>query len=121
MDLEAENRGTLKQGDRVRWQVGVPESGRLFTIRVDEGRVAFYASTETTAPNAAFYQWIIQTASSASVFIVPRSDREKRLVKRQIIDSANETLITVYTTIEGLDNSNTFTLTGGKQLLDFGK
>ena len=116
MVINEENRGSLERDEQVRWQIDVPETGRLVVIEVDQGEVVFYASTETTAPNEAFYQWKLRTSSSASVFIKPTAGRESNRRRRQIEPSSNvtENLIPVYTTVVGLGSNNIFTLTGGK-------
>ncbi len=109
VSLEGENEGSLDQGEQIRWQFDVPESGSLFNLQVDQGTIIFYASTETTAPSEAFYQWKIETSSSRSVFIKPVQIRRN---KRSA--SINETLIPVFTTLLGQAGMNTFTLTSGK-------
>ena len=118
VELEEENRGSLEEGEQIRWQFEVPESGALLTLEVDQGEVVFYASTQTTSPNEALHQWKIQTSSSESVFIIPTTQSQgskKRSIRRQLkFNNMNETLVTVYTTLFGLDRRNTFTLTSSK-------
>ena len=117
--IDEENRGSLERDEQVRWQIDIPETGKLIVIEVEQGEVAFYASTETTAPNEAFYQWKLRTSSSSSVFIQPTAGRESNRRRRQIGPNSNMTdnLIPVYTTVMGLGSKNTFTLTGGKYSL----
>ncbi len=73
---------------------------------MDQGNLIFYASTETTAPSEAFYQWKIETSSSRSVYIRPEQRRRN-----------DETFIPVFTTLLGQAGRNTFTLTSGKMCL----
>ncbi len=111
VSLESKNNGSLDQGEQIRWQFDVPESGKLFILEVNQGNVIFYASAETTAPSEAFYQWKIEleTNSSGSVYIRPEQRRRK---KRSA--SVSETSIPVFTTLLGQAGRNTFTLTSGK-------
>ena len=102
--MSENNEGQLEEGEQIRWQFEVPDSGTYFMLEVDEGEVIFYASTLTTSPNEAFYEWRVQTSSSTFVFISPR-----RVVKRNA-EAVNETFTTVYTALFGLNVNNTFTL-----------
>ena len=109
----------MEEGEEIRWNFTVPESGTLFSLQVDQGEIVLYASTKTTAPNEAFYQWKIVTSSSKSIFIKPRvhENGKKGLTGKQIgpaVNSMNVTAIPVFTTLLGLDERNTFTLTSGK-------
>ncbi len=109
VSLEGEKKGSLGQGEQIRWQFDVPSSGTHFNLRVDQGNVIFYASTETTAPSEALYQWKIETSSSRSVCIRPEQRRREKRNAR-----TNETFIPVFTTLLGQAGRNTFTLTSGK-------
>ena len=109
VELQAENSGSLEQGEQIRWQVQVPESGTFLTVEVDDGEVALYASTETTSPNEAYYQWKIQTSNTKSVFINPSSNSNSP--QKRNTEASNETLVIVFIAILGLDGSNMFTLT----------
>ena len=121
VELEAENTGSLEEGEQIRWQLEVPETGAHFSIEVGQGEVVFYASIEITAPNEAFHQWTLQTSSLETVFINPVSQSEqgsKHLVGQQTsVNNTNKTTVTVYTTFLGLGAANTFTLTSGKTQL----
>ena len=97
------NNGSLQQGEQIRWQFKVPETGRTFSLKVNQGRVVMYASTKTTAPNDAFYEWMISTSSASQVRINP--------VKAEIA-STNVT-VPVYMTFSGLEELNTFSLQSG--------
>ena len=94
----------LEQGEQIRWQVQVPDCGTYFILEVDEGEVAFYASTQITSPNEAFYEWTIQTPFNTTVFIQPRT------VENQTADAVNKTFTVVYTALFGMNTNNTFTL-----------
>ena len=115
MGISEENRGSLEENEEVRWQIGIPETGRLVTITAEQGEVVFYASTETTAPNEAFHQWKLRTSSSASIFINPTAGTDSNRKRREIVPTSNVTdnLIPVYTTVVGLSSNNSFTLIGG--------
>ena len=109
---DAVNNGTLDQGGQARWEYPVPQSGLAFKIDVTLGRVVFYASSDTTAPNEAIYQWKIEVSfGSRTINILPvlQSDGVTRS------STANQTIIPIYTAIVGLEAKNVFSLsTSGK-------
>ena len=108
MVIDEENRGSLERDEQVRWQIDITETGKLIVIEVEQGEVAFYASTETTTPSEAFFQWRLRTSSSSSVFIQPIAGRESNRRRRQTGPNSNVTdnLIPVYTTVVGLGSKN---------------
>ncbi len=108
--LKAVNRALLDQGEQVRWQLDVPESGTVLNLNVEQGSVVMYASTTTTSPNEAFYEWKAETSSSASVVLRPMAQNRERGKRNIEIISRNQTTIPVYVAISGLDSSNNFTL-----------
>lgn len=112
--FEEDSQGSLQEGEQVRWQYDVPESGATFELSVVQGTIVFYASTLTTSPNEAFHEWKAQTSDSTSVFIKPTlaSDRNERSLRDANLDSsqdANATAV-VYVALFGQDMNNTFTL-----------
>lgn len=118
--LEAVNRGSLDQGEQVRWQFDVPEEGTAFNLQVDQGRVEMYASTQTTAPSEAFYEWRAATSSSARVFIKPMIQNEEQRKKRNDeVSNLNQTTTPVYMALFGLDTNNTFTLQSGEFVFSY--
>ena len=102
--MSEETQGELEEGEQIRWQFQVPDSGTYFTLEVDEGEIAFYASTKITSPNEAFYEWMIQTPFNTTVFIRPGT------VENQNAETMNTTFTTIYTALFGLTPNNTFTL-----------
>ena len=112
MTASAVNSGTLGQGGQARWEYPVPESGLTFKIDVTQGRVVFYASSDTTAPNEAIYQWKIEVSfGSRTIKILPMVPSDD--VTRS--STANQTMVPIYTAIVGLEAKNVFSLsTGGK-------
>ncbi|XP_064382743.1 collagen alpha-5(VI) chain-like isoform X2 [Halichondria panicea] len=106
----AVNSGTLDQGGQARWEYPVPQSGLDFKIDVTLGRVVFYASSDTTAPNEAIYQWKIEVSfGSRTINILPvlQSDGVTRS------STANQTIIPIYTAIVGLEAKNVFSISNG--------
>ena len=67
-------------------------------MNVRNGAVLVYASDQTTTPNEAFYDWMIETDGYSAVFLDPND------VNRTVGD-------TVYVTIEGEDTDNDFAFT----------
>ena len=115
VSLEDTNRGSLDQGEQVRWQFDVPEEGTAFNLQVEQGRIVMYASTQTPSPSEAFYEWKAETSSSTRVFINPTSRNAGR-TKRNTEISRNQTTIPVYMALTGLDEENTFALESGELL-----
>ncbi len=110
MTANAVNSGTLDQGGQARWEYPVPQSGLDFKIDVTLGRVVFYASSDTTAPNEAIYQWKIEVSfGSRTINILPvlQSDGVTRS------STANQTIIPIYTAIVGLEAKNVFSISNG--------
>ena len=73
------------------------DEGVTIKVNVTNGTVTVYASDQTTTPNEAFYDWMIETDGYSDVYLDPND------VNRTIGD-------TVYVAIEGEDPDNDFTL-----------
>ena len=73
-----------------------PDEGVTIKVNVTNGSVIVYASDQTTTPNEAFYDWMIETDGYADVFLDPDD------VNRTVGDS-------IYVAIEGEDPENDFT------------
>ena len=75
-----------------------PDEGVTIKVNVTNGTVVVYASDQTTTPNEAFYDWMVETDGYSDVFLDP--------------DDVNRTVgDTVYVAIEGEDTDNDFTFT----------
>ena len=75
-----------------------PDEGVTIKVNVTNGRVVVYASDQTTTPNEAFYDWMIESDGYSDIFLDP--------------DDVNRTVgDTVYVAIEGEDTDNDFTFT----------
>ena len=75
--------------------------GVTIHLNVTNGSIVLYASDQTPTPNEAFYDWMIETDGYSDVFLDPHLPHG---INRTIGD-------TVYVAIEGVDESNNFTLT----------
>lgn len=106
-------RGSLDQGEQVRWQFDVPEEGITFSLRVEQGRMVMYASTQTTSPSEAFYEWKAETSSSTWVFIKPTS-QDAHMKHNSEINNLIKRAIPVYMALIGLNEKNTFALKRGE-------
>ena len=96
--------GSLQQGEQVRWQFDVPVNGITFSLTVNEGRVECYASTQTTAPNDAFYEWKLATSSTSSVRIMPSPGSNANM------NGFDNATVPVFMTIIGTNELNAFSL-----------
>ena len=73
------------------------DEGVTIKVNVTNGTITVYASDQTTTPNEAFYDWMIETDGYSDVFLDP--------------DDVNRTIgDTVYVAIEGEDTDNDFIL-----------
>ena len=108
------NSGELDRDEVIRWQFTIPGCGVSFNLTVQEGDVILYASTETTAPNEAIYQWRIEVSTSSNSvgvinIIPPLGDNA--------VNCSSVTNVTVFTTIVGINVTNMFTVsTDGKYI-----
>lgn len=72
------------------------------------GLVVLYASNKIQNPNEAFYDWRLETRTSADVYISPDDlEESSSLTKRQVLQSLNTT---IFISIEGQSGINNFTL-----------
>ena len=75
-----------------------PDEGLTLKVDVDEGSVVLYASDIIETPNEALYDWKVETDGYDDVFIDPAD------LDRPVLGNS------VYVSIEGLEDSNTFTI-----------
>ncbi len=127
------NNGKLERGKQARWEFTISECGVSFNLTAQEGNVVLYASTETTAPNEAMYQWRIEVSATSNppfevTNIIPplennafnSSSVKARAVhcgsrRRRMTHLGHRTEVTVFTTIVGVKNTNVFSVsTSGK-------
>lgn len=106
------------RGDRVRYQYTIRESGVIIRLCVTEGRVILYASVNLPNPNRALNSFTLDPNTAHSVqcedvFVSPevisRRPRQQSVKKRQVPTSEDNDII-LYVTIEGIDDSSSFTL-----------
>ena len=99
--------GKLEREEQVRWEFIISECGVSFNLTAREGGVVLYASTETTAPNEAIYQWRIEVSASSNSFevtnIVPP-------LENITVSCSSEAHVTVFTTIVGENDTNVFSV-----------
>ncbi len=107
------NNEKLEREEQVRWEFTISECGMSFNLTAQEGGVVLYASTETTAPNEAIYQWRIEVSATSNppfevTNIVP-------LLENNTLSCSSEAHVTVFTTIVGENDTNVFSVsTNGK-------
>ena len=99
----------LDEGELSFFQFSLPAQGMTFQLQVQKGRVVMYASNKIRNPSAALYDVRLETHSIASAYLSPSDfefdapDSSSR--KRQA--TANTT---IFVSVEGLDNINSFVL-----------
>ena len=99
--------GTLEQNQVAYFQFTLPEEGLTLKLEVQTGLVILYASNKIQNPNEAFYDWKLETSSSADVYISPDDlEVSPSLTKRQVLQSLNTT---IFISIEGQSGTNNFT------------
>lgn len=100
--------GTLQQNQVAFFQFTLPEEGLTLRLEVQTGLVVLYASNKIQNPNEAFYDWRLETRTSADVYISPDDlEESSSLTKRQVLQSLNTT---IFISIEGQSGINNFTL-----------
>ena len=104
MPSNSTNNGKLERGELARWRFTISECGVSFNLTAQEGDVVLYASTETTAPNEAIYQWRIEVSASSNsvevINIIPLGD--------DAVNCSSEANVTLFTTIVGVNDTNAF-------------
>ena len=102
--------GTLEQNQKAFFQFALTEEGLTLKLEVQVGFIVLFASSKIQNPNGAFYDWRLETRSSADVYISQDDlDETSSVAKRQVLQSSNST-INVYISIEGQSGINNFTL-----------
>ena len=69
------------------------------------GLIVLFASNKIRTPNEAFYDWRLETRSSADIYI--SLEGISSIGKRQVLQSVNTT---IFVSIEGQSVTNNFTL-----------
>ncbi len=114
MDIEDTIEGTLDGGEVSFFQYLLPTSGMTLRLRTQQGRVVLYADDTIQNPNAAFYDYKLETGGSDDVYIDPGAfgigiGRRRRQASNNSIDSGF-TDTTIYVSVEGMEGSNSFEL-----------
>ena len=78
---------------------------RTLRLEVEIGLIVLFASNKIRNPNEAFYDWRLETRSSADIYI--SLEGISSIGKRQVVQSANTT---IFVSIEGQSVTNNFTL-----------
>jgi len=103
---------TLDGGELSFFQLPLPVDGMTFQLQVQQGRIVLYASSRIRNPSAALYDVRLETDSTADAYLDPSdfedSSSQSSLVKRQATSNFTDT--TIFVSIEGLDNMNSFVL-----------
>ena len=97
--------GTLQQNQAAFFQYTLPEEGLTLRLEVEIGLIVLFASNKIRNPNEAFYDWRLETRSSADIYI--SLEGISSIGKRQVVQSANTT---IFVSIEGQSVTNNFTL-----------
>lgn len=100
--------GNLDIGESIRYQYQLPEDGMTIMICVRNGNIVLYASTKTTSPNSAFYDYKLDVSGQSSkdevcddVYIDSSTGRKRDL-------SSEPANITLYVSLNGRDDYNEF-------------
>ena len=93
---------TLEQNQVAFFQFNLPEEGLTLRLEVRVGLVVLFASNKIQNPNEAFYDWKLETSSSADVYISLEG-----ITKQQVLQSVNAT---IFISIKGQSGVNNFTL-----------
>ena len=93
---------TLEQNQVAFFQFNLPEEGLTLRLEVRIGLVVLFASNKIQNPNEAFYDWKLETSSSADVYISLEG-----ITKQQVLQSMNAT---IFISIKGQSGVNNFTL-----------
>ena len=93
---------TLEQNQVAFFQFILPEDGLTLRLEVRIGLVVLFASNKIQNPNEAFYDWKLETSSSADVYISLEG-----ITKQQIQQFVNTT---IFISIRGQSGVNNFTL-----------
>ena len=87
---------TLEQNQTAFFQYTLPEEGLTLKLVVETGLIVCFASNRIEIPNEAFYDFRVETSSSADVYIN--------------LDNLQDNSSTIYISIEGQSGINNFTL-----------
>lgn len=102
------------------FQYQLPEEGMTVRLRVESGQAVLYASHRIRNPSSAFYDFRLQTGSTADVFVDPveleggvgatRAEVAGRRKRRQEEGSRGFTNTTLYVSVEGLQDDSRLVL-----------
>ena len=105
--------GTLKNGQKTRFEIPVPIEGLTIKLCVLEGHVIFYASCTIPNPNDALhdsnYEAINITCSDAFIRPYDSNDTTSNRASRQV-DSTQSSSNLLYISLEGGREENEFVL-----------
>ena len=112
--------GTTQRNQVAYFQYQLPVEGMTIRLKMDSGRAELYATHMLRNPSSAFYDYHFSTHSNADVYIDPselegsNNDTMRRRVKREQeereVVSTNLTNVTLFVSIKGLDENNSFIL-----------
>ena len=88
-------------------QYQLPDEGMTLHLRIIAGRVVLYTSTTMHSPNSAFYDIRLETQSDGDVFISPE---QTVTGGGGIARDMGSNLTTIFITIEGLLENNSYVL-----------
>lgn len=110
IDIEQTLFATLDEGQVSFLEYQLPTLGMTLALEVQEGSVVLYASNKISNPNAAFYDYRLETSRSADVYINASVLEGERPRDKRQLPPAELANITVFVTLEGLGDTNTFEL-----------
>lgn len=115
------SKSNFRREDRARYQYLIRQTGLTVRLCVSEGRVTLYASVDIPNPNRALNSFILNPniahgipcedvfVTLDNVMVLTRHQSEQTKRKRQVSPLEDNEVI-LYVTIEGVDNSSSFTL-----------
>ncbi len=113
IDISEEIEGILSEGDSSFFNFQLPVSGMTLRLEAQSGRTVMYTSRKLQNPNSAFYDHRYDSAeNSGGLYISPDmlEDGRRRRAINELVGGSNFTNTTLYVTIQGLEDKNTFTI-----------
>jgi len=111
--------GSLDGGGTARLNFDLPGEGITIKLCVSEGYLVLYASVSSTAPNSAVNDFMLEIGTGCSDIYIDRlgtgngNDNSNNALgrrKRQVFNSTASESDTLYISIEGVQQRNTFIL-----------
>jgi len=110
--------GSLDRGGTARLNFALPVEGITIRLCVSQGYLVLYASVSSTAPNSAVNDFMLEIGTGCSDIYIDPTDtgngidnsmgrRKRQMFSSTASESAN---ITLYVSIEGVEERNTFIL-----------